>query len=871
MSGLDTPMFRQYLAIKAEYPDVLLFYRMGDFYELFGDDARWTAAALELTLTTRNKDAEDPIPMCGVPWHAAEGYLRRLLDLGRKIAIAEQVEDPRARAGGPNKIVRREVVRVLTPGLAVDGVDAHEPAWLVCAGELEGQFALGYLDASTGDLRVTPAGDADDLTAELSKLDAREILLCGAVPDFLAVCVTRLPLAVGEVRRLHPRFGRSFTGLNGVGQAVVATLVHYAETHLKSTLPHVNRLIVEQAGGTLDIDDATRRNLEVFRPMRGSGRAGTLVGLLDECRTGMGGRLLREWIAAPLLDLSAIQARQDAVARFVGDTAAREGVRERLRGVSDVERIAGRVAQRTASPRDLGALRDALSMCAAPELAQLLPSDLALDVRDDIDLWLVDEPPAASGEGGLLRDGADPEVDRLRELSFDAKAGISAMEGRLKAQTGIGSLKVRSNGVFGYYIEITKSNLEKVPQAWHRKQTIANGERFITPELKEYEEQVSGAEERLLSLEARQFTDLRERVGGQIHRLLLLARGLAEIDVHAAFAHLAVENRYVRPVVDDGPEITLVASRHPVVEAARRGPGSTNGGSRSERFVPNDLRLGQAGGRLVLLTGPNMAGKSTLMRQVALIVLMAQIGSFVPARSAVIGRCDRLFVRVGASDDLTRGQSTFMVEMAETANILQRAGPRALVLLDEVGRGTSTYDGLAIAWAVAEDLHDRVKCRAVFATHYHELAALAESCDHVRNLHVSASEQGDQLVFLRTLREGPAPGSYGLQCARQAGLPLPVLDRARRLLGQLERKRPKPEATQLSLFGGATPGGGPGGGPGGAAGPAGALASAHPRPEPAIVREPPVVQSLRDLDPDAMSPRQAHEALYQLKRMLESS
>ena len=865
MSGLDTPMFRQYLSIKAEYPDVLLFYRMGDFYELFGDDARWTAAALELTLTTRNKDAEDPIPMCGVPWHAADGYLRRLLDMGKKIAIAEQIEDPRARAGGPNKIVRREVVRVLTPGLAVDGVDAHEPAWLVCAGELEGRFALGYLDASTGDLRVAQAKDAEELTAELSKVDAREILLCGAVPEFLAVCVTRLPLAVGEIRRLHTRFGRAFTALDVVGQGVVATLVHYAETHLKSTLPHVNRLIVEKAGGTLDIDDATRRNLEVFRPMRGAGRAGTLVGLLDECRTGMGGRLLREWIAAPLLDIAAINTRQDAVALFVADTTARESVRELLRGVSDVERIAGRVAQRTASPRDLGALRDALSLCAAPELARRLPTDLALDVRDDIDFWLVDEPPAASGEGGLLRDGADPEVDRLRGLSFDAKAGISAMEARLKEQTGISSLKVRSNGVFGYYIEITKSNLEKVPRTWHRKQTIATGERFITPELKEYEEQVSGAEERLLSLEARQFTDLRERVAGQLHRLLLLARGLAELDVHAAFAHLAVENRYVRPVVDEGPEIVLVGSRHPVVEATRLRGGSLaagSGGALGERFVPNDLRLGQAGGKLVLLTGPNMAGKSTLMRQVALIVLMAQIGCFVPARSAVIGRCDRLFVRVGASDDMTRGQSTFMVEMAETANILQRAGPRALVLLDEVGRGTSTYDGLAIAWAVAEDLHDRVKCRAVFATHYHELAALAESCDHVRNLHVSASEQGDQLVFLRTLREGPAPGSYGLQCARQAGLPKPVLDRARRLLGQLERKRPKPEATQMSLLGGAESSVGA------------ASASAGPaqsRPEPAIVREPPVVQSLRDLDPDAMSPRQAHEALYQLKRMLEPS
>ncbi len=839
MSGLDTPMFRQYLSIKAEYPDVLLFYRMGDFYELFGDDARWTAAALELTLTTRNKDAEDPIPMCGVPWHAVDGYLRRLLDLGRKIAIAEQVEDPRAAKG----IVRREVVRVLTPGLAVDGVDAHEPAWLVCAGEHEGRFALGYLDVSTGDLRVAEVRDAEALTAELAKVDAREMLLCGAVPEFTAVCVTRVELAIGEIRRLHARFGRPYTALGVVGQGVVATLLSYAEVHLKSALPHVNRLIVEQAGGTLDMDDATRRNLEVFRPMRGSGRAGTLIGLLDQCRTGMGGRLLREWLAAPLLEVALIEARQDVVQQFVDDGVARERVRELLRGVSDVERIAGRVAQRTASPRDLGALRDALGLAAEPELAHRLPADLVADVRADIGTWLVDDPPVASGEGGMLRDGADADVDRLRALSFDAKSGISAMEARLRDETGIGSLKVRSNGVFGYYIEITKSNLDKVPKAWHRKQTIANGERFITAELKEFEEAVSGAEERILVLEARQFTDLRERVATQLPRLLAVARAIAELDVYAAFAHLAVENRYVRPRVDDGAEITLVASRHPVVEASRR----------SERFVPNDLRLGQPGGHLVLLTGPNMAGKSTLMRQVALIVLMAQIGCFVPARTAAIGRCDRLFVRVGASDDLTRGQSTFMVEMAETANILQRAGARSLVFLDEVGRGTSTYDGLAIAWAVAEDLHDRVRCRAVFATHYHELAALAESCDHVRNLHVSASEQGDQLVFLRTLREGPAPGSYGLQCARQAGLPKPVLDRARRLLGQLERKRPKPAATQMALFGGVE------------------VVEAPERPEAVIARDVPALAQLRGIDPDLLTPRQAHDALYQLKRLLEES
>lgn len=842
MSGLDTPMFRQYFAMKAEYPDVLLFYRMGDFYELFGDDARWTAAALELTLTARNKEDPDPVPMCGVPHHAVDGYIRRLLEMGRKIAIAEQVEDPRAAKG----LVRREVVRVLTPGLVLDGVDAHEPAWLVCAGGADGDYALGYLDASTGDLRVLELASEEALLAAYGRIDAREVLLCGDVPDLPAPCVTRLPWPEGQARAMQARLGRAFLTLGGVAHGVVTALVRYAEVHLKSSLPHINRLIVEQAGGTLDIDDATRRNLEILRPMRGSGRAGTLVALLDVCRTGMGGRLLREWLAAPLLDVAAIAARQDAVEAFVRDAAARDAVRALLRGVSDVERIAGRVAQRTATPRDLGALRDTLARlpelagsCAAPALAGRLPADLGDDVRADIDAWLVDEPPVASGEGGLLREGADAEVDRLRALSFDGRGAIAAMEARLKEATGIQSLKIRNNGVFGYYIEVTKSNLDKVPASWHRKQTIANGERFVTPELKEYEEQVSGADERARTLEAQHFTALRERVAEQLTRLLGLARGVAELDVVAAFAQLAVDHRYVRPVVDDGPEIALVASRHPVVEAARG----------AERFVPNDLRLGQDGGRLVLLTGPNMAGKSTLMRQVALLVLMAQIGCFVPARSARIGVCDRLFVRVGASDDLTRGQSTFMVEMAETANILQRAGPRALVLLDEVGRGTSTYDGLAIAWAVAEDLHDRVRCRTVFATHYHELAALAESCDHVRNLHVSAAERDDQLVFLRTLREGPAPGSYGIQCARQAGLPAPVLGRARRLLGQLERKRPRPEATQLSLFG-----------EGAAAEPAAPVAA------PSVVED-----ALRALDLDALSPREAQAELYRLRQLLGAS
>jgi len=846
----DTPMFRQYREMKDRNPDALLFYRMGDFYELFGDDAVWTAHALELTLTSRDKNTENAVPMCGVPHHAVDGYLRRLMEMGRKVAIADQVEDPRLAKG----LVKREIVRVLSPGLAADIAEAHEGVWIVAITGGPGGWGLARLDASTGDLRVAEPSATDTLVAELVRVDPKELLLGseaddpelrGAVPGAVVTPIPEDRAPAAARAELGRRFGVDAEGL-GAGLDAVHAVLAYASANLQSPLPNVVRLRPYVLGGTLGLDEATRRNLELFKPLRGTGRVGTLVHLVDQALTPMGGRLLREWLGAPLLDVDAIRGRHDAVAALVADGVRRREVRLLLGGVADVERIAGRVAQGTATPRDLGALRSSvqrlpgLAAASAHPALGALGEDLAEDLAADLDQWLVDDPPPVSGEGGILRDGADPEVDRLRGLSRDAKGAIAALEGRLRDGSGIPSLKVRSNGVFGYYIEVTKANLDRVPPSWHRKQTIANGERFITAELKEYEDEVSGAEEKLLALEARRFTELRARVAAQLPRVGALARGVATLDVYAAFAELAVRQRYVRPDVVGTPGLALTAGRHPVVEATRT----------EERFVPNDLSLDPRG-RLVILTGPNMAGKSTLMRQVALIVLLAQAGSFVPAARARIGVVDRLFVRVGASDDLARGQSTFMVEMAETANILAQATNRSLVLLDEIGRGTSTYDGLAIAWAVAEDLHDRVGALGVFATHYHELAALAETCDAVRNLHVSATEHGDRLVFLRALKGGPAPGSYGIQCARLAGLPGPVVDRARRLLAQMEKRRPKAEATQLSLFGTAP-------------------APLSPASPPAAPLVDEVRAAVEGIDPDALSPREAHAALYRLKELTRS-
>ncbi len=858
MSGAaDTPMMRQYLEIKAQVPDAILMYRMGDFYELFFDDARVAAEVLQLTLTSRNKSDPEPIPMAGIPYHALDGYLRQLVDAGHKVAIAEQREPP---ADSKIKLMRRELVRVVTPGLPwdSDGLDARESCWVAAVSGV-GPVGLALLDVSTGELRVTEVADHAAAAAELTRVEARELVLedTAAESPLIAAATKGVSRTVADDawfdriaadRALCDLLGtrdlRGF-GARGLGPGIGAAgaLVTYARETARVSLEHVRRLVVYQTDGHMVIDEATRRNLELLRPLRGTSRKGTLVHLLDQCRTPMGGRLLREWLSRPLVDVAAIQERQEAV-RALLDGHRREAIREHLRLVADLERLSAKAAQGTANARDLVALAGSLqalpgvvgALSGQPAFVGWVPADLVPDVAADVVRWLVDEPPASLTEGGLIRPGVHADLDELVAIAREGKGAIARMEAQLRAATGIErGLKVRHNKVFGYFIEVTQANLGGVPDAWHRKQTLANCERYITPELKEFEEKVLGADERRKELEYALFRDVRDRVAAAVERLQALASAVARIDVVAAFAEVAVDRRYCRPTLDASTDLSITAGRHPVVESMPL----------DDRFVPNDLELDDAR-RLVILTGPNMAGKSTVMRQVALIALMAQIGAFVPADAARIGVCDRIFVRVGASDDLARGQSTFMVEMSETAAILNQATARSLILLDEIGRGTSTYDGLSIAWAVAEAVHDAVGARAIFATHYHELVSLADEKAHVVNLHVAVSEWGERIIFLRTLREGGASKSYGIQCARLAGMPDDVVERARGLLVELERRpRYGPPTRQLSLF--------------------------SPRAEAPPAKPNPALEALTGLDPDALTPRQALDALYRLKALVSSA
>ncbi len=857
----DTPMMQQYLALKAQVPDALLLYRMGDFYECFFDDAVAIAEALELTLTSRNKNDPVPIPMAGVPHHALEVYLQRLVDTGVKVAIAEQMEDPvEARKRGV-KLVARDLVRVVTPGVpwSPDSLEARERCWLVglsrAGGRGEGsRYGVALLDVSTGDLRVTEPADLDGVRRVLVQHAPRELVLHpdldldpAFLPELSGVSITERDAAsfdadtgrlrLHELLRVSDLLGFGAGGLSPALGAAGA-LIAYVRDTARVDLAHVTRLVVFGTEGRMVLDPATQRNLELFRPMVGTGRKGTLLNLLDETATAMGGRLLREWLGAPLLDPADIHRRLDAVERLQ-DGALRRGLRQRLRLVADLERLGSKVAQGTANARDLVALRGSLdtlpglaeTLADLPELAQGRPADLVADVAQDIAHWLVDEPPAPLTEGGLLRRGVHPELDEVVTLAREGKGAISRMEARLREETGITSLKVKHNKVFGYFIEVTQANLYKVPGTWHRKQTLANAERYITPELKEFEDKVLGADERRKQLEYELFCQLRARVAVHVGRLQIAAGAVAWLDVVAALAEVAALQRYCRPVVDDSDVLDIADGRHPVVEVM----------ATDEAFVPNDLLLDDDR-RLAILTGPNMAGKSTVMRQAALVVLLAQIGSFVPASRARVGVCDRVFVRVGASDDLAHGRSTFMVEMSETALILNQATRHSLVLLDEIGRGTSTYDGLSIAWAVAEAMHDRIGCRTIFATHYHELVALSEDRDKVVNLHVEISEWGDRIIFLRRLAEGGASKSYGIQCARLAGMPLGVIDRARELLTELERRpRHGPPNRQLDLFQAPAP--------------------------PAPATPSPLQRVLDDVDPDTLTPRAALDLVYRLKAL----
>lgn len=803
-----TPMMRQYLEIKADHPDAILFFRLGDFYEMFLDDAVKASRILDITLTSRNKGGDGAdIPLCGVPFHSAAPYIAKLVEAGEKVAICEQVEDPKSVKG----IVKREVVKVVTPGLVIDAesLSPKENNYLLSLFPGTARWGVAYLDLSTGDFRVTETDSADAAWAEVACVNPREILMplsfrdggagnerpdlaAGRMLSYIDEWVYDAEYAERMVRNHFGVASAEAAGCGGMdcGLRAVAAVLHYLQQTQKGDVRHISHLLAYRTQEFLVLDESSRRNLELNATLGDGKRRGSLLGLLDRTVTAMGGRKLKQWINYPLVSIEKINERLNAVEELTADAEFRQGIRAALDGVYDLERLNGRISLASASAKDLIALRaslvrlPALLALLAPSASTLLARlrdgiDPLADVEELIGRGIVPDPPFVLREGGIIAQGYHPELDELRSISREGKGFIARLEAQEKARTGVSSLKVRYNKVFGYYIEVTKSNLSAIPDDYIRRQTLANAERFITPELKEYEEKVLGAEDRIVELEYALFQEIRQRVAAQGERIARTADRLAALDVLAALADVAHDHRYVRPTVDEGDAILVTGGRHPVVEALNR----------SERFVANDVQLDNGENQLVIITGPNMAGKSTFMRQVALIVLMAQTGSFVPADEARIGVVDRIFTRVGASDNLARGQSTFMVEMMETAAILRNATPRSLVVLDEIGRGTSTFDGVSIAWAVAEYLHDTERCAAktLFATHYHELTELAVTRSRVKNCNVAVKEWNDQVIFLRKIVEGGASHSYGIQVARLAGLPQEVIERAKEILHNLEK------------------------------------------------------------------------------------
>lgn len=858
-----TPMMKQYFEIKNKNRDFILFYRLGDFYEMFFDDAKTASRELELTLTGRDCGQEERAPMCGVPFHSAEGYIAKLVRKGYKVAICEQVEDPKTAKG----LVRREIVRRVTPGTVVDAsmLDEQRNNFLGCVHAAQGQIGVCFADITTGEVYATGSSDWNDIASELGRFAPREVLIGGEaaandalqhfLTDRLEALVEPMPEDVfdmqGAAARIEARFGVTDLVASGLGDLPLTTaclggLLSYLEQTQQSSLANLNHLQVYLQGQYMELDLIARRNLELCETMRTKEKKGTLLWVLDRTKTAMGARLMRQWIEKPLHNPLHINRRQQAVSALCDDVVARSALADALKKVFDMERLIGRVVYGTANCRDLRALHAAIS--CLPEVraqaslfgAQLLREltsqiDLLEDVRALIELAIVEEPPITLREGGLIQRGYHDEIDHLRDLASGGKGEIAAIEQQEREKTGISKLKISYNRVFGYYIEVSKSNADLVPEHYIRKQTLANCERYITEELKKLESTVLGAQERLTTLEYEVFVAIRDRVAAEVHRVQRTAQALAGLDVLCALAQVASDYHYVCPTVDFSGRIDIRDGRHPVVERILK----------DNLFIPNDTVLDNGENRVSIITGPNMAGKSTYMRQVALITIMAQIGSFVPAASAHIGVADRVFTRVGASDDLASGQSTFMVEMSEVAEILKNATKSSLLILDEIGRGTSTYDGMSIARAVIEYVADpkRVGARALFATHYHELTVLEDMVSGVKNYNIAVKKRGDDITFLRKIVRGGADDSFGIEVAKLAGIPAAVIKRAKSVLADLEANTPRvelrvvedvdvPQMTMNDLSGGA------------------------------------VADRLRAMQIDTMTPIEALNALFELKKLI---
>jgi len=827
----STPLMRQYHAIKQQVPGALLMFRLGDFYELFLDDAIVAARELEIILTARNKEKGTAIPMCGVPYHSAEGYIARLIGRGYRVAICDQLEE----ASQGKKLVRREVTRIVTPGTATDAhlLRSHENNYLAAVARNGAKAGLAYVDVSTGEFRATEL-DLAELPGLLESIGAREVLVAAEAPGLLKLelpqpepkrwIVTELDDWVFSVdysdRILREHFhllSLDGCGLEGKPAAVAAggAVLHYLRDTQRAALDHLDPPKFFDRADTMVLDAVTVRNLELVDPIFSDGGA-TLIAVLDQTATGMGGRLLRQRLLRPSLDRDEIESRLDAVSDLSRETILRAELRKQLGPVLDIERLLAKVMIGSAGPRDLLALGKSLDqtpklaesarLASKPISARLTDTFTRLDsvpeASGPIIAALSDTPPFNISDGSTIRAGYDAELDELRDLSQNGRQFIAQIEARERQRTGIASLKIRFNNVFGYYIEISKANMHLAPADYERKQTLVNAERFTTPELKEYERKVLAADEKILEIEKRIFGEICRKTADHAQRIRATASAIAELDVSAALAQVGAENRYSRPSFSFGGEMRIAAGRHPVIEKLAN--------EEAGRFIPNDLYLNDETDQIAIITGPNMGGKSTYLRQAALIAIMAQMGSWVPADAASLPVIDRIFTRIGASDNLARGRSTFMVEMTETAVILNTATPRSFIILDEIGRGTATYDGLSLAWAVVEHVSTTTRAKTLFATHYHELTELAEQLEGVRNLRVAVKEAGDRIIFLRKVEPGKADRSYGIEVARLAGLPMTVIERAREVLSLHEKTehraveqlapRAEPTAVQIRLF-----------------------------------------------------------------------